>query len=98
MTSLIPVQYSTKFSSQEISEILIIFIIMTHNMSFTSSQDGKKVKVLAFGVGPSIREEDLNVMAGEKNWFYVEDFADMRERIPDILGHACNETVSNPLP
>ena len=68
---------------------------MTHILSFSSSKDGKKVKVLAFGVGPSIREEDLNVMAGEKNWFYVEDFIDMRERIPDILEHACNVTASN---
>jgi len=54
--------------------------------------------VLAFGVGPSIREEDLNEMAGEKNWFYVDNFLNMKERIPDILESACNETVPSPLP
>ena len=61
-------------------------------------QDGKNAKVIAFGVGPTIREEDLNEMAGEKNWFYVEDFLNMKERINDILEAACNETISNPVP
>ena len=52
--------------------------------------------MIAFGVGPSIREEDLNEMAGEKNWFYVDNFFDMKERIPDILETACNETALTP--
>ena len=56
------------------------------------------MKVLAFGVGPSIREEDLNEIAGAKNWFYVEDFIHMKDRIPDILEQACNETASSALP
>ena len=54
--------------------------------------------MLAFGVGPSIREEDLNEMAGEKNWFYVEKFEEMKYRILDILYTACNATVSAPPP
>ena len=49
--------------------------------------------MLAFGVGPSIREEDLNEMAGEKSWFYVEKFTDMKDRLFDILGIACNSTI-----
>lgn len=50
--------------------------------------------MLAFGVGPSIREEDLNEMAGEKNWFYVEQFEEMKYRIYDILGMACGNITS----
>ena len=50
--------------------------------------------MLAFGVGPSIREEDLNEMAGERNWFYVEEFVDMKYRIHDILEVACNNTAN----
>lgn len=59
-------------------------------------QDGKDAKVLAFGVGPTIREEDLNEMAGESNWFYVYEFADMKYRIGDILGVACNNSATLP--
>lgn len=50
--------------------------------------------MLAFGVGPSIREEDLNQMAGEKNWFYVERFEEMKYRIHDILDTACGNITS----
>ena len=53
--------------------------------------------MLAVGVGPSIREEDLNEIAGEKKWFYVEHFNQMRERITDILRAACNDTTPSPL-
>ena len=52
--------------------------------------------MLAFGVGPTIREEDLNEMAGESNWFYVYEFADMKYRIGDILGVACNNSATLP--
>ena len=55
-------------------------------------QDGKDVQMMAFGVGPSIREEDLNEMVGEKNWFYVENFQDMGSRLDDITGDACPTT------
>lgn len=61
-------------------------------VSFNQFQDGKNAKVLAFGVGPSIREQELNEMAGEKNWFYVEDFGEMKYRIKDIQNAACNNT------
>lgn len=60
-------------------------------------REGKNATVLAFGVGPSIRELDLNEIAGEKKWFYVERFDQMKERIPDILHAACNETSPSPL-
>lgn len=50
--------------------------------------------MLAFGVGPSIREEDLNEIAGEKNWFYVEQFEEMKYRIYDILETACGNITS----
>lgn len=53
--------------------------------------------MLAFGVGPSIREEDLNEIAGEKKWFYVEHFNQMKERIPDILRVACKDKMPGPL-
>lgn len=46
------------------------------------------------GVGPSIREEELNQMAGEKNWFYVEQFEEMKYRIYDILDTACGNITS----
>ena len=49
--------------------------------------------MIAFGIGPSIREQDLNEIAGEKNWFYVNDFAYMKDRIPDLLKTACTETT-----
>ena len=52
--------------------------------------------MLAFGVGPSIREEDLNEMAGESNWFYAYEFTDMKYRIGDILGVACNNSATLP--
>jgi len=68
------------------------------NVTVPPLREGKNAKVLAFGVGPSIREEDLNEMAGEKNWFYVDNFLNMKERISDILESACNETVPSPLP
>ncbi|KAK2570892.1 Mucin-like protein [Acropora cervicornis] len=59
--------------------------------------EGKNAKMLAFGVGPSIREEDLNEIAGEKKWFYVEHFSQMKERIPDILNAACKDKMPGPL-
>lgn len=64
------------------------------NITVPPLREGKQAKVLAFGVGPSIREEDLNEMAGEKNWFYVEQFEEMKYRIYDILETACGNITS----
>lgn len=64
------------------------------NVTVPPLRDEKNAKVLAFGVGPSIREEDLNEMAGEKNWFYVEQFEEMKDRIHDILETACGNITS----
>ena len=33
-------------------------------------------------------------MAGEKNWFYVEQFEEMKYRIHDILDTACGNITS----
>lgn len=67
------------------------------NVTILPLTEGKKAKMLAFGVGPSIREEDLNEIAGEKKWFYVEHFNQMKERIPDILSVACEDKMPGPL-
>ncbi|XP_074626092.1 coadhesin-like [Acropora palmata] len=67
------------------------------NVTIPPLTEGKNAKMLAFGVGPSIREEDLNEIAGEKKWFYVEHFSQMKERIPDILNAACKDKMPGPL-
>ena len=74
--------------SRRLRRLIVKYIFFTH-----CNKDGKNAKMIAFGIGPSIREQDLNEIAGEKNWFYVDKFPYMKERIPDLLKTACIETT-----